>query len=83
MNKQIIRFFAVLSLCYATNTLSAATPVLPTGTWLFTTQIQLQLIPKTGSATLSLPTVIKGHDRAGPNCLNRHYQFISEYLSFY
>jgi FKBP-type peptidyl-prolyl cis-trans isomerase len=62
MNKQIIRFFAVLSLCYATNTLSAATPVLPTGTWLFTTQIQLQLIPKTGSATLSLPTVIKGHD---------------------
>jgi hypothetical protein len=21
--------------------------------------------------------------RAGPNCLNRHYQFISEYLSFY
>ena len=22
-------------------------------------------------------------DRAGPNCLNRHYQFISEYLSFY
>ena len=22
-------------------------------------------------------------ERAGPNCLNRHYQFISEYLSFY
>ena len=22
-------------------------------------------------------------DRDGPNCLNRHYQFISEYLSFY
>ena len=21
--------------------------------------------------------------RDGPNCLNRHYQFISEYLSFY
>ncbi len=24
-----------------------------------------------------------GRLRAGPNCLNRHYQFISEYLSFY
>ena len=24
-----------------------------------------------------------GDGRAGPNCLNRHYQFISEYLSFY
>ena len=25
----------------------------------------------------------KEYLRAGPNCLNRHYQFISEYLSFY
>ena len=26
---------------------------------------------------------LSGADRAGPNCLNRHYQFISEYLSLY
>ena len=35
------------------------------------------IVPKIFTLTIC------GVVRAGPNCLNRHYQFISEYLSFY
>jgi hypothetical protein len=61
MNKLFLRIFVAFLLSFTTSAFSA-TPVSPKGTWLLTTQTQLQLIPKTGSATISLPTIVKGHE---------------------
>ena len=61
MNKLFLRIFVAFLLIFTTSAFSAA-PVSPIGTWLLTTQTQLQLIAKTGSPTISLPTITKGHE---------------------
>lgn len=61
MNKLFLRIFAALLLSFTTSAFSA-TPVSPMGIWLLTTQTQLQLIAKKGSPTISLPTIVKGHE---------------------
>ena len=61
MNKPFLQVLVALTLTFAASAFSV-TPFSPIGTWLLTTQTHLQLIRKTGSATISLPTINKDHD---------------------